>query len=113
MQQIDEKAYKQKHYPGTIWGTSRGNFRVMLPNKKERSFKTWAEGKQWLDAYREKQSILKHLEVKRITPKTELRHISGFIRRVLEKGQEMEIDYALELRKVLAAITKIHTRMID
>jgi len=113
MSEINEVREKKHKYPFTVYRTSRGNYRAILPGGKERSFKLHSEALAWIDAYREKKNILQRLETQQITPRTEIRRTVSYIRQVLEKSKEMKVNLRLELRKVMGALTKIHTRMTD
>lgn len=107
---INEAAKKEKHYPWTIWATSRGNYRAMSNKNKQRSFKTYKDAADWLESVREKQKELYVLKLKGITPKTELRKIIGYIREQLSTDENVDLRSAL--KDVYKALSRIHVKMI-
>ncbi|MAG26417.1 hypothetical protein CMI47_12780 [Candidatus Pacearchaeota archaeon] len=108
--QLKEARKKERHYPWQIWKTARGNFRAQDNKGRQRSFKTYAEARAWLDAIKVKDKELHTLKVKGITPKTELRKVIGYIRAQLAQADEL-VDHKKVLRKSLNALSKIHVKM--
>ena len=108
-QSLTEARRKEHHHQWQIWKTSRGNYRAQDNKNRQRSFKTHAEARAWLNAIKEKSKELHVLKVKGITPKSELRKVIGYMREQL--SSEGEVDYKKEMRKSLSALSRIHVKM--
>ena len=115
------KEVREKHKPFQVWKTSRGNYRAMDAQGNQRSFKKHAEAMEWLKSTREKKAEKAQMKVKGITTKSELKKVISFIRKQIKINNEYKrsggepgknIDFENVIRKVLAALSKIHTKLM-
>ena len=112
---------KKIHKPFEVWKTARGNYRAMDAGKNQRSFKTHADAIEWIKSTKEKKAEKAQLKVKGVTTKTEMKKVISFIRAQIKMNNQYKkpggeagknVDFERVTRKVLAAISKIHTKLM-
>jgi hypothetical protein len=104
-----------------IWKTSRGNYRAQDAAGGQRTFKKYSDAIEWIKSTKEKKAVKAKSRIKGVTAKSELKKVISFIRSEIKKKNEKarsggepgeSVDFEKVTRKVLAALSKINTKLI-